>query len=459
MKATQYIVIIAVSGLALTSCRESDPLISPGVNTRVEVSSDPAGASIILDDVNTGKVTTDVLRDLKLGSHSVLVRMTGSNNVVYGYRANVDVKSDSLHRVTGPLIALCVTQGCVQETRRYHTLNNIRASTTPNGALFYFDASEKGLIWPASSFNGYAAVGTPMIAAVAGTRDTLSLGIYDVNYMAGRPTPQVSSTAERFSLRQSFWIVPIPEIAFTPGAPSIRGIEVDEELIGTSANGDVAYLKLTFRNITNRPSYQAVDPFLPSGGITYTWVYIGFGMDGEVGLADDDGVTYDSNLDMVYMYDFDFRDFGFQTSTVDRPGLIGLRLLEAPAGATVKALTAWPRGFDWVAGDATERGGWYQFSGIRTRNELSLSDVPGQHIGYAPNTPGDYRMSVSAGPLTLTPGQSASMTVAIILASPVEGTFTSGQPVPPENPLLGGRQIERIAKDLLDKARSLVVPD
>ena len=132
-------------------------------------------------------------------------------------------------------------------------------------------------------------------------------------------------------------------------------------------------------------------------------------------------------------------------------------MLDAPAGSTI-ALNAWPRGSDWNAGDGTERSGWYHFSGTRVRPELAPADIPGQHIGYAPNTPGDYRMSVSAGPLTLAPGESATISVAVILAFPTPGSFVSGQSIPPENPTVTNRPIQTIAKDLLDKARRLSPP-
>jgi hypothetical protein len=458
MRAKACLFLIGMTTFAVAACDDPDEVISPGENTRVEVSSDPAGASIFLDGANTGRLTTDVLRDLTIGKHEIVVQMPGPGRF-YGYRAEVEVKGDSLHRVNGPLTMLCGTD-CVTATRQYRQLNSIRASTIPNGALFFFDESEKGLIWPAGASAGYAAIGTPMIAGVAGTRDTLAFGIYNVNFMAGRPSPQVTQATDRFTLLQSYWVVPSEIIRFSPGQPAIRGIEVQEELIGTSAQQDVAFIKLTFTNITNNPSYQTLDPFLPTAGVTYTWVYIGFALDAEVGAPDDDAVTYDAALDMVYMYDMDFLDVVFPAGMTDRPGLIGLRVVEAPAGATVKALNAWPRGSDWVAGEpSTEKSGWYHFSGTRARQELAPFDIAGQHIGYAPNTTGDYRMSVSAGPLTLAPGQSASITVAVILAAPVAGSYQSGVAVPPENPTVSGRPIEAIAKDLLDKARALAVPN
>jgi hypothetical protein len=345
---------------------------------------------------------------------------------------------------------------CTTKYQKYQSLSSMRVSTNPNGALFYYDGSERGLLWPSATANGYASIGMPLISMVSGTRDTLALGIYDVGYLAGRPAPVVTEISDRVTLSQSTWIVPPTSVILSLG-PTVRGIEVDEQLIGMSAANDVAFVKLTFRNITNRPSYQTVDPIVPAAGITYNWVYVGFGIDADIGSADGDIVTYDPGSDMVYMYDMDFQDAGLATGT---PGLIGLRLMQAPAGATVKVLNAWPGSSDWIAGsvgssDRTERNGWYVLSGTRS----PAPDVAGQQIGHAPTTAGDYRMSVSAGPLTLAPGDQVSMTVAIVLAAPVPGTFTPGQSINPELPNAPGRAIDQVAAGLINKAKLLVAPN
>ena len=459
MYSMNYRIALPVAALlcaSLTACNESDAPLEPGENARVEVSSDPEGGVIFLDEKNTGKTTPDLLRDL-IGRHNILVRLD-RDNVPYGFQIlQFEVKADSLHKILGPLTMRCQFNGNVCTTRyqKYHTLPSMRVSTNPNGALFYYDGSEKGLFWPSSVQNGYASIGVPLISGVVGTRDTLALGIYDVGYLAGRPMPQVTETAARFSLTQSMWVVPPTSVILSLG-PTMRGIEVDEELIGLSATSDVAFVKLTFRNITNRASYQTIDPIVPSAGLTYNWVYVGFGLDADIGNAADDVVTYDAASDMVYMYDMDFQDATLASGV---PALVGLRLVQAPAGATSKVLNAWPSASDWIAGsigssDRTERNGWYVMSGTRS----TLPDAPGPQLGHAPTVQGDYRMSVSAGPLTLTPGDQVSLTVAIVLAAPVPGTFNVGQVVNPENPATSGRQIEQIAAGLINKAKALVAP-
>lgn len=453
MRLKTGLAVAGIAVIALSACRESESPFSPGNNTRVEVSSDPDGATIFLGGTNTGKVTPDLLRDLTTGRvHEILVRMD-RDNVTYGYRAQVEVLNDSLHRVLGPLLMRCATETCSIQNHRYHTLGSIRVATNPNGALFHYNGSGSGLLYPTGSSNTYAAIGMPLISMVVGARDTLALGIYDRGYLAGRPAPQVVQTADRYTMRQSFWIVPPTDVIVGLG-PTVRGIEVEEELIATTATSDVAFVRLTFRNITDRASYKAADPIVPSGGMTFNSVYVGFALDADIGVATDDAITYDPALDMVYTYDMNFEDGSFGTGVTDRPALVGLRLLEVPAGAPAKVLNAWPAGADWGGGDPSERNGWGILSGTRS----IMPDLPGQQLGHAPSTPGDYRMSVSAGPLTLVPGAAVSMVVAIIIAPPVQGTYTSGQLVSPGDPTVADRQIARIAADLLAKAGSLVVP-
>jgi hypothetical protein len=256
------------------------------------------------------------------------------------------------------------------------------------------------------------------------------------------------------SLRQSMWILP-PTQAILSNLPTVRGIEVEEEL-ATTADSNVVLLKLTFRNITNRESYRAIDPVVPSGGLTFSQVYVGFAMDTDIGQPQDDMVTYESALDMVYAYDSNFAEDSFNGPNAVMPGLIGLKIVSVPAGSTAKSLNAWPiaaTGFsgDWRAGTVSEGSGFGLLSGLRS----VAPDHPGQLIGYVPISPNDYRISVGAGPVVLAPGEETSITVAIMLASPVAGEYTSGQLVPAGSPTDEARQIRRVAAGLFTRAQAL----
>jgi len=450
---------LLLSSALLMACRDQNDGTGLTSNARVEVSSDPQGASIYLNAQDQHKVTPDLLRDLDPGrKYEILVRTT-VNKVVYGYRiTGFQVPSnDTLVRVNGPLTMRCSTAIDCTSYLTSFTAAGLRFSALPNGTLFYADGTNTGFSYPSTGpANGYISAGLPLIGVVANNRDTLSLGIYDLPYLAGRPAQEVAQTPDHLSIKQSFWTVP-PGAVLSTLAPTVRGIEVSEELIAQSAQSDVAFIKLTFRNITNTPSYQAVDPIVPTEGLTYNAVYVGFALDPDIGLADDDAITYDPTQDMVYAYDMNFQESSFGADGA-RPALVGLKLMEGPGGGAVVALNAWPKAYDWAAGDPTrpERIGWGVLSGLKPLP--GLADITGQQLGHAPNTPNDYRISVAAGPVTLAPGASTSITVAVVLALPIAGNYSPGVLVDPGNPWDGNRQIAKIADGLLQKAKTLTVP-
>jgi hypothetical protein len=57
-------------------------------------------------------------------------------------------------------------------------------------------------------------------------------------------------------------------------------------------------------------------------------------------------------------------------------------------------------------------------------------------------------MMVSAGPYALRPAEELTIVVAVALARPVTGTFTSGVPVGPGDPHDAGRPIMSVAAGL-----------
>lgn len=447
----------ALAALILTAgaCQDDEGTFTPGENTRLEIGSDPAGANIFLNDAATGKITPSTIFDIA-GEQDVVVRLE-RDGIAYGYRAdNVNVRGDSLHRVFGPLMYRCASELCSLASARARDLGRVRVVTQANGALFMRAGNGEGLLWPVGTGNSYASIGMPLIAMLSGTRDTLALGIYDRDYLAGRPEPTVTTSGSQTTVTQTTWLVP-PQGVILANSPTVRGIEVEERLIG-STDSDVVFIKLKFTNITNREAYRAADPVIPSGGMVFDQVYIGFAMDPDIGAANDDMVTYEPAQDMVYMYDSNFLEEVFGSPNSGAPGLLGLKLVSSSM-IGIKALNAWPQTFgvgsgDWRAGTPTEPGGFFMLSGLRS---LPL-DHPGQHIGHLPAQPNDLRMSVGVGPVRLAPGEFAEVTVAVILASPVAGEFTSGQVIAPGSPVDDGRQIRRVAGTLIQRAATLVAP-
>lgn len=133
-------------------------------------------------------------------------------------------------------------------------------------------------------------------------------------------------------------------------------------------------------------------------------------------------------------------------------------MLSAPAGATV-IMSGWPfqlgggAAGDWSAGSFNERTGFSIMSG-----RLAYApDHPDPRIGHLPgNQPNDYRIALSAGPITLGPEESVQIQVAIAVAAPVPGTFTSGTVLPSGEPTDGSRPVIQTAATLLTKLRAAI---
>jgi hypothetical protein len=200
------------------------------------------------------------------------------------------------------------------------------------------------------------SAGIPIFAALT-DQVPVAMGIYDHTYLAGRPAPTTVVSGGRTTLRQRSWIIPPTTLhlrTFT-----VRGIEIDEEIITDASVSDVVLIRLGFRNITNEPDYQLVDPFVPVGGVTYTDAFIGMALDPDIGTSSDDWLSYDAELNMAFVYDARFSESSFVNDAVS-PALVGMRALEVPAGASV-ILNGWTStgSFgDWTGGTPSEELGF-----------------------------------------------------------------------------------------------------
>jgi len=302
--------------------------------------------------------------------------------------------------------------------------------------------------WPSVSNNSYVSGGMIAFAGLLGGRDTVSLGIYDSGYLAGRPAPAIAQAADRIEVGQRTWVVPPSSVI---QRITVRGIEISERLLATGEVDDVVLLHLVFRNVTHDPLYAALDPTVPAGGIAFEQAWVGFMLDPDVGTASDDALSYERDLDLVYAYDVRWDENNFGGGYARAPGLIGLRMLNAPPDATVM-LNGWTSqgagSQDWVSGQLNERNGWNMLSGLRPFSP----DHPDRRLGHLPLGPGDVRISVSAGPLRIAPRDSVAVTVAIMLADPVAGAFNSGTQMEPGEPTDRTRSLYAAAGNLFRKA-------
>ena len=441
--------LMLVGVVAAIGCREADRPSGPVYGGWVAVDSDPRGARIYVDGKMRTQLTPDTLRDVPIGRREIGARLD-SAGVPYSFAALVDVPNEGTVDVLGPLLIRCVSDGCFRAFTKHRTVNTIRFAASPTGHLFYIDGSGGGLFWPSGTPNSYVAGGGAAFAGEwSATSAHVAFGPYPavdvvgniIAYLTGRPAQQVDDSHTGLSLRQTAWVVPPGSYALYN---TVRGLEIEQEVIGRPSLEGVLLVRLTYRNISDRPAYRRVDP-QPAEGVTYTKAYIGFALDVDIGESTDDLVSYDPDLGLVFAYDAHFRENDFQGGWAQRPGLVGVRVLEAPPGVT-PMLSAWPRSADWLPGTVGESTGWGWLAG--QQDDSKYPRHPDERIGYAPTAPDDYRILVSAGPLRLAPGDSATLTVAVVIAEPQPGTFVSGQAVTPGDPLDPNRQILQVAEGL-----------
>jgi hypothetical protein len=437
----------ATAALAMVACREADGPLNPGIRAGAYVVSDPPGARILIDNRETGRLTPDTIRGLT-GRHDISVQLD-TMDTTYGFTARISLAAaDSVITIAGPLVMRCAEAACFLDQFRYWSANRVRFASNPVGNFFLrAGTGGDGLLWPSLSNNSYASAGMPAFAGIESGRDTVALGIYDNGYLAGRPAPTIAQTPDRIDIRQATWIVPP---SGTIQRATVRGIQISERVTATREVDDVVVIQLVFRNITNQALYAALDPAVPVGGLTFNQAYIGFMIDPDIGVANDDALSYDLDLDLAFAYDVRFEENVFGGGYGRAPGLIGLRMLAAPPGTTI-ILNGWTTSGgsqDWRAGLANERNGWTMLSGTRPFGP----DHPHPRLGHLPPGPGDVRLSVTAGPVRLAPGDSAAVTLAVVLADPVPGTFISGNVMDPGDPTDRTRVLYSTAANLRERA-------
>jgi hypothetical protein len=439
--------------MILTACRDGDGPAGPGANAvAVLIESDPVGARILLDDRDTNQRTPDTVR-VNPGEHALRLRLD-TLGFIYEYNAFLRLeRTDSTLRLRAPLSLQCPVENntaCYTAARRHREAAGLRFATAAFGSLFFWQGSGQGVFWPASSANSYVSSGIPVIAGLA-NGEPVALGVYDHAFLAGRPVPMVSTAAGRFELTQRTWIIPPFHAAVRPA--TVRGIEISERVIARDDVPGVLLLRLVFRNISNLPEYRVLTQHLPAGAVTYTNTHIGFALDPDIGDSNDDWLSYDADLDMVFAYDARLEENIFVGAASAAPGLVGLRVLQRPEGTNV-VLNGWTNrpgtSGDFYAGTASEVTGFNMLTG----RQSYAPDHPHAEIGHVPNGEGDARILVTAGPLTLAPGDSAEVVIAVALATPAAGTYTPGLLMDAGDPVSQARALYRVAAPLRDRMRA-----
>jgi len=434
--------------LALIACGKGDAS-GPAGSGRIFVDSDPRGAAIVLDGSATGRFTPDTLPNVPSGTHTLELRLD-SAGVAYALKIKAVVVANQLTIAALPVVTTCnATGNCSGLTAVFHDVANMHFATNPAATPFFTGGSGGGLLYPGPAGESYASAGAPIFVSFpvgsAGGID-VALGIYPFSISipplwAGRPAPPDSASAGRLVVHQTTWLVP-PSTLANSWVP--RGLQIEQRILGMDAVQGVLTVQVVFRNISATPLYRIVDPVVAMQGITYDKAYVGWGLDADIGASGgtiDDLYTFDPTLQLAMLYDGPMQEPGFNGP----PALVGVRMLQPPAGATTVALSAWQAGTDIVGIDGTGNG-W---------NIYTVAGKSGSVVWTPPpNQPGDWRIAVAAGPLHLAPGDTAAFTVAVVIAPPVPGTYTAGTVNWPGDPADAARPFNAMAAGLYQRARS-----
>lgn len=255
------------------------------------------------------------------------------------------------------------------------------------------------------------------------------------------------------------------------------GLQVRTTYLIRQDEKDVIFVRWDVTNISDSLEYRRVHPDMPAGGRTLYNIFLAPIIDPDIGgirlvggqrIDDqiDDNGTYFPADSLVVGYDQEFSAPAFGGNYANRPGLVGVRLLTAPAPSEalildgriplryeapadeINTYTILAAGRDGARTGCTDRGEAYEC--------VQTGDPEAEH---------DIRIGFSAGPIaSLAPGETVSMQVAILIATPVLGSYTSGTSVPPQNANLTSttRPIYTIAgslRTLADRIKAIRVAD
>ncbi len=450
MRSGQPIVVLAAAAILLfgsvTACFDGRDRPTVPIFGNLMVISDPEGAEIFLDGTSLQRTTPTTLNSIAAGQHRLGLRLATANSEVFIWEDTVTVPEESLDTVEAALQG-----GCRLDCPFLLDKGRVRCRSNSNGetcAGFVFGVP--ALEWPKGSGTSYSAGGRLLVATIlgadAGARagDTLASQVFEIAWVGRQPQTE-ASTPRRQVMELEYW-----GTGNFPGE-SVQGLSVKETLVGVDSAvvQDVVFLHFVVANVSADERYRRLYPWVPEGGYTFTEMYVGFGLDADIGRSDDDIGSFDPNLDLTFLYDADLRDLDLG-SFADKPAMVGLVTVQPPAGAAERNLTFWRINDDWD--DGNRHGfGWRVLAGRLAAGD-PIANHPSPDIGHAPAQQGDYRLTEAHGPLQLAPGESLTLTVAIVMAEPRAGTFTPGVPVPPGDPLDPARAILSVAADLRDLA-------
>lgn len=476
---------LATAFLALAACGD-DPAKPTGPITlkfapivysqQAGTANDTIKGVLTIDDTLVVNVPYDSVIDFPRGSHKFSARL----NIDYlpsewtqvidpnssRYFLPVEPEPTCRVYVLGTQVvdaAFCTPSG--QRPRNVLAARNYTRIFCPTGDFGEFctpepDAEYLGATWPSdsatSSRNEYISRGKLLIAATVGPELTVPAGERNIAmslYVPGDYSPRrrlqpVTGDTNRYS--NIVWTdvrhVPIWPYGRSFLDPDERpnglfGLEVKITYYLPQQFPNTLFARFDVTNISDQADYRRVHPQVPATGFTLQNVYLTPMLDPDIGNRvgnidepGDDAATFFPAEGIAVAYDQNFFGRNWTAPYRSQPGLVGLKVVSTDAGAAKGVLFTEDSLLEW-----DERGEELNSHSVISAGRNGAALVAGCRdlntaLVCSSESPDDVRMGWSVGPIaSLAPGQTRTLTIAIALAPPAGGQFTSETNLNPGN--------------------------
>ena len=477
----QSAVMAAILGLSLAGCGSDDgarpttPVtlkFSPIVFSQIPGTNlDTVKGIVIVDGTDTLDLPYDSLTNVPRGEHTFRARL----NIEYfenDFTANIDpngntaivtIPASETCRVylssTGAPVDrdICAPPG--KPKRNELRWSHYDRIFCPAGDFMEFCTPNPtndglGLTWPVdvatSLSNEYVSQAKLLIAATvssdlgADANRKIAMALYRVgDYSPRRRLQVVPGDSSRYSNIAWTDVRHVPVFNFQRGQldPTDRynalfGLEVKATYFLPETFQDALIVRYDITNVSADPEYRRVHPQVAPGGFTVRDVYLTPVLDTDIGgaglgEADDDVATIFPAEGLAAAWDRSLFVNQWSAPFKTAPGLVGLKVLDTDAG-TAKGVIFASDTLDYFT-IAREAQAYAILTAGRGALLAGCTNFTTAFVcsGEAGD---DVRIGYSVGPIAaLAPGEHRTLTVAILLASPTTGEFTSGTAVLPGN--------------------------
>ncbi|NUQ19443.1 MAG: hypothetical protein HOQ09_00610 [Gemmatimonadaceae bacterium] len=422
--------------------------------------------TVVMDGVDTVRIPEDSLVGLARGSHALTAlldvaylptRMSGTVSPS-GSRMTVTVPLPGSCRIYAWDSAFCGSHSAV--LWRGHQRTYCPANDFGDFCSWFADSYQLGLSWPADAAdNQYLGHARLLVGAVLGadapmsrSGDTLAMALFRGGDYA--PRVRLHPVATDTSRWQGEVVTDMRRMPMAGSASPVLnaddragdnfGLAVRTTYSLPAGMPNAILVRFDVTNVSASADYRRVHPEEPATGHTLHDVYLAptlaptIACNGATGCSAgedrDDNATMISPDSLLVAWDQEFSVPEFSSGYATAPALLGLRLIEGPAGTSAKGVI-----FDGgITPDfltaANEHDSYRLLSAGRAGMVSGCSDYAPDAFVCAPETRSDIRMGWSVGPIaSLAPGESTHLTVAILFADPKSGSFVTGTSVAPGN--------------------------